>query len=66
MSATLDSTIFQEYYAKVARSADISTTYRIPVTKCEFNCFEVELFYLEQIKQILNLNQVKILKNNKK
>lgn len=55
MSATLDATIFQEYYAKVERYLEPSLNKQIQVIKCEFSCFEVDLFYLEKIKRLLKL-----------
>ena len=51
MSATLDPQIFIKYFQSVVRPAD----YKIPVIKCEFNRFEVELFYLDDLESVLKI-----------
>jgi hypothetical protein len=70
MSATLDPKIFQKYYKEVGRyidSIDIQK-YSIPVVNCEAGNKEVEVFYLDQIKTMLDSedNQVNEIKLNKK
>lgn len=58
MSATLDPIIFQEYFRNVAKQSSLMPVenYTIPVVKCTFNRFGVELFYLDDIKAILELS----------
>lgn len=62
MSATLDPKIFKEYFERVSRYVDVVSNDdpEIPVIKCTFNRFEVELFYLEDIKRILNLSNQEV------
>lgn len=52
MSATLDPIIFQEYFRKVAKQSSLMPVenYTIPVVKCTFDHFGVELFYLDDIQ----------------
>ena len=50
MSATLDSMILREYFRSVSYFSP-----EVPVVKCFDQCFDVELFYLEDIAKMLNL-----------
>ena len=67
MSATLQPTIFQKYYKEVGRyiePIDIQK-YTIPIINCEAGNKKVELFFLNQIKEILDLDINQVSKNNK-
>lgn len=67
MSATLQPTLFQKYYKEVGRYCDKINIqkYEIPVIKCEAGNKKVELFYLKEIKEILDLEESQVIITNK-
>lgn len=62
MSATLDPKLFQDDFKSVLKQSSIMSTreYNVPVVKCTVSRFEVELFYLDDLKRILYLSDKEV------